>query len=76
MRRWGADQTPLDGAGEYLTTQGYDVICADVRQQVCQNITQFHIIQVTLLDSFLTNTVRGVTQNVGFCKEMTKFNAF
>ncbi len=43
----------------------YYVICAYVRQKLCQNFTQFDIIEVPFLDALLADAMCSMTEQIG-----------
>ena len=61
-----ADQAALDPVTEYVVVRWDDVIGSHVRQQFRQDIAQLHIVQVSLLDSFLAHAMSCMTQQVRF----------
>jgi len=64
VRGRDTDESSLDGIGQHFAVLRQDVVGADVRQDVGQDVTELDVTQITLLHSLTTDAVSCVTQQV------------
>ena len=61
MRRRNAHKATLDSTRQHLTVLRQDMVSADVRQDVGEDVAQLDVAEVAFLDAFATNAVGRVT---------------